>query len=130
MTWPHHLLTLDEWDALPEETEFQLEIVDGVLIVSPRPMFSHQLAVAQLNSRLNGQLPAQFAAVIEGELVIAERPLTVRAPDVIVTSTAFAEGNPARGRPADVLLAVEADTSRSASAPASRRSISTVCQSP
>ncbi|MGH3686111.1 MAG: hypothetical protein ACRDRE_12035 [Pseudonocardiaceae bacterium] len=36
-SWPDHLLTLTEWDTLPEDTSRRCGLVEGVLLVVPRP---------------------------------------------------------------------------------------------
>lgn len=107
LTWPDHLLTLRDWDALPEDTGFRLEVVEGVLLVAPRPGSFHQRAVTRLGYLLDGQLAPQLCAICAVDVIIAEHPLTVRAPDVIVTSTALADTNPLRIDAADVQLVVE-----------------------
>jgi Uma2 family endonuclease len=106
--WPDHLLTLEEWDALPEDTSRHYELVEGVLLVSPRAASMPQRASLRLSHVLDEQLPDQLTALPDVEVVIeAGFPATVRAPDVIVTSNALAEENPPRLHAADVLLAVE-----------------------
>jgi len=107
VTWPDHLLTIDDWAALPEDTRFRIEVVEGVLVVAPRPMSFHQRAVTRLSYLINEQLPRRYSALSEVDVVVEEKPLTVRAPDVIVTTTALADTNPARFAAADVLLALE-----------------------
>ncbi|HEY4454595.1 MAG TPA: Uma2 family endonuclease, partial [Pseudonocardiaceae bacterium] len=109
LPWPDHLLTLDEWIALPEGSPFWLELVEGVLIVAPRPRTLHQRAVTRLAYLVEQQLPDRFAASAQVELVIADKPLpTVRVPDVVVVDTAFAMANPARCAAGDVRLVIEA----------------------
>jgi Uma2 family endonuclease len=105
--WPDHLLTIEEWDALPETDGVRLELVEGVIAVSPAPRFWHLRAGSRLSHRLDDQLPADLVAVTEGEVVLVHQPLTVRRPDVLVTRTELYEPNPARVTAADVLLAVE-----------------------
>lgn len=105
--WPDHLLSLDEWDQLPEYDRFKVEVVEGVLIVSPRPLLFHQRAIHKLVHALNVDLPEVLSAVAEVEVVIDRSPATVRVPDIGVTTTAFAESNPARVPAVDVHLAVE-----------------------
>lgn len=105
--WPDHLLTLDDWDALPEDNRFRLEVVEGVLIVSPRPASFHQRAVTRLGYLINEQLPAECCALSEVDVILTEHPLTVRAPDVIVTGTELADSNPARYEATNVRLALE-----------------------
>lgn len=106
--WPDHLMTLDEWNALPEDNRFRYELVEGILIVSPRPVAFHQRAVTRLGYLIDEQLPDELAALSDVELIInAGPPPTVRAPDVIAASAKVVEDNPARLRPGDVRLAVE-----------------------
>lgn len=105
--WPQRLLTLDDWAALPETNERHIEVVEGVLVVSPRPMMLHQRVVRLLANQLDQQLPKKYDAVLEAEMVVTEVPLTVRIPDVMVVETALVDANPARCDASDVRLAVE-----------------------
>lgn len=107
MDWPHRLLSLDDWIDLPETPEHQVEVVEGVLVVAPRPMPLHQRAVARLSYLINEQLPLEFCALGEVEMLVAEEPLTVRVPDVLVAPTALVETNPPRLAARDVRLVVE-----------------------
>jgi len=105
--WPHRLLTLDDWAGLPEDPEVRAEVVEGVLVLAPRPMSFHQLAVTRLGYLLNEQLPEPLMALAEAELVVTELPLTVRVPDVLVTATKLVEKNPPRYAAEDVWLVIE-----------------------
>ncbi|MGW4828201.1 Uma2 family endonuclease [Amycolatopsis sp. SB7-3] len=105
--WPHRLLTLDDWAALPEDPEHRAEVVEGVLVVTPRPMSFHQLAVTRLGYLLNEQLPEALMALSEAEFIVSELPLTIRVPDVLVAATELVEGNPARYAAQDVRLVIE-----------------------
>ncbi len=107
LSWPNHLLTLEEWEALPEDTAMRLELAEGMLVMSPAPMSWHQRAVMRLGYRVDDELPPELTALTEVEVVVADRPLTIRVPDVIVTRTDVIETNPPRVAAADVLLAVE-----------------------
>lgn len=108
LPWPDHLVTLEEWKALPEDNRFRVELVEGVLLVSPRPLFLHQRAVTRLCYWLDEQLPDQLSALSEIEMVVTGSPLaTVRIPDVVVLDAELADTNPARCKPSDVSLAVE-----------------------
>jgi Uma2 family endonuclease len=107
-TWPDHLLTLSEWEALPEDSMHRIELVEGVLLVAPRPVSMHQRALIRIASQLDDQLPDDLTALGEVEVLVdAAFPPTIRVPDVVVTSDANAESNLARIDAADVLLAVE-----------------------
>lgn len=48
LSWPSHLLTLAEWEHLPEDEALRLELVEGVLVMSPRPHPWHQRAGMRL----------------------------------------------------------------------------------
>ncbi|PSK98220.1 putative restriction endonuclease [Haloactinopolyspora alba] len=51
---PDHLLTVDEWDGIEEsEASRQYELVDGVLVVSPRALPLHQIAAYRLAAMLD-----------------------------------------------------------------------------
>lgn len=107
-SWPGHLLTLDEWDALPEDTSRHYELVEGVLLVVPRPAPLHQRVMVRLTSQIDAQLPDEVTAVADVEVVIdARHPATVRAPDIVVIPTSRVAQNPARFEAAEVLVAVE-----------------------
>ncbi|WP_067479878.1 Uma2 family endonuclease [Nocardia amamiensis] len=108
MHWPDHLLTLEDWIALPEDSSRSYELVEGVLVVSPKPVLRHQFAVWRLAAQLHPQLPRQLAAVVDAELVIdPTQPPTVRAPDVLVIRRKALHDDLARVQPEDVVLAVE-----------------------
>ena len=108
LPWPDHLVTLDEWKALPEDTRFGVEVVEGVLLVAPRPVSFHQRAVNRLCYWFDEQLPLRSSALSGVEVVITGSPLlTVRIPDVVVVDAELADTNPARYKPSDVSLAVE-----------------------
>jgi Uma2 family endonuclease len=107
LSWPRHPITLAEWEALPEDSANKLEVAEGMLVMSPRPLFRHQKAGTRLETRLDGQLPREYTGLTDVEVLIAYEPLTIRAPDVIVTRTELYDDDPARCEAADVLLAVE-----------------------
>ncbi|MGH3319502.1 MAG: Uma2 family endonuclease [Streptosporangiaceae bacterium] len=87
--WPDHLVTLDEWSALPEDTTHRFELVEGTLQVSPRPSVGHRWALSELSYQLRGQLPDHLRALPEVEVVLFDtHPPTVRVPDLIIVSSA------------------------------------------
>jgi Uma2 family endonuclease len=98
-------MTLAEWDALPEDNSAQYELVAGVLIVSPKALRRHQLAMVRLASQIDEQLPAGWEVGADYEVLVrAEEPATVRAPDVVVVR---ADAPQQRALARDVALAVE-----------------------
>jgi len=78
-----------------------------VLSIVQRPLSLHQRAVVRLTSRLDEELPPDLTAIAEIEIIVTERPLTIRIPDVVVTRETLIEANRPRLAAADVLLAVE-----------------------
>ena len=61
----------------------------------------------RLGTLFDDQLPDHLTGLTDVEVLIALDPLTIRAPDVLVTHTDLFETNPPRYPAADVLLAVE-----------------------
>lgn len=107
LSWPSHQLTLAEWEALPESDEFRLEVSEGMLVMAAKPLSRHQRATARLAGVLDGELPHELIPLADVEVLLEEAPLTIRAPDVVVTRTALYEANPPRYAASDVLLAAE-----------------------
>jgi Uma2 family endonuclease len=107
-SWPDHLLTLTEWDALPQDTSRCYELVEGVLLVVPRPAPLHQRAMLRLCRQIEDQLPAELTVLPDVEVLVkAGEPPTVRAPDITITREACVAATPSRLEAADVLVAVE-----------------------
>ena len=107
VAWPNHQLTLTEWDALPEAEGVRQELVEGLVALTPMPLFGQQRFGARLSVALDDQLPPEFTAGPAIEVVVSDSPPTVRIPDVVVTHARIAERNPPRIVAADVLLAIE-----------------------
>jgi Uma2 family endonuclease len=102
------LLTLADWEALPEDNSRHFELVEGVLQVSPRPVWNHQRAITRLLGQLDSQLPADLTVQPEFELVLSGSfTPTVRVPDLMVVPALVGKANPARVQAEDVLLVVE-----------------------
>jgi Uma2 family endonuclease len=107
VAWPDHLLSLEDWAALPEDNSHRVELVEGTLHVSPRPVSDHQWALMELGYQLRAQLPKSLVALPEVEVVLFEHLATVRIPDLVVVPVELAREGPARYRASDVVLAVE-----------------------
>lgn len=107
LTWPNQHLTLADWAALPEAEGARVELVEGLVVMTPMPMSHHQRAGMRLGYRLDEQLPPEFTAIAAVEVVLVESPPTVRIPDVVITHSDVIEQNPPRIVALDVLLAVE-----------------------
>jgi Uma2 family endonuclease len=99
-------MSLDEWDAMPEDKN--LELVDGVLHVVPAAVPPHQKAQNRLAYWLDEQLPDSLTAYDDVDVTLdsSDRP-TVRKPDIVVVTTEAAVRGPKRFAAEDVVLAVE-----------------------
>jgi Uma2 family endonuclease len=99
------LLSVEDWDALPEDHSAHIELQQGVLIVTLRPLRPHARAAFRVAKQLDDQLPGNLEAIIEFEVCVdSAYPPTVRVPDVVVTRR---EGSERRLDGPDVLLAIE-----------------------
>lgn len=107
LSWPNHLLTMEDWEALPEDSTLRLELVEGVLAVVAQPYSRHRRAGNRLTYWTDDQLPPELVALGDVEVLVSDPPLTIRVPDVLVTRTDLSEANPPRFAAADLLLAVE-----------------------
>lgn len=101
------LLDLDAWDRLePLETK-RLELVDGIVIVTPRPAVApHILATAHLTQYLQTQGGA-LALPEPGVVITDATPATVRVPDLVVAAPDHESSDDARFQVGELLLVVE-----------------------
>lgn len=77
------LMTLDEFEQLPEEDEHLLELSRGVLVREPRPGASHGTAVILLGRHIaSWALDHGGIVTAETGFVLQENPPTVRGPDI------------------------------------------------
>lgn len=111
---PSHLLTVGEYLELGETETGYTELVEGRLLLNPSPLGDHNRAAFVLGMQLTHQLPAGLEVLpdvdIDLELAPADRPGTVRRPDLIVVSTDARlrqrrDGGVIRAR--DVVIAIE-----------------------
>lgn len=108
MTWPDHLLSLDDFERLPEDDSRRYELQEGVLHVTPKAASLHQRVVKRLAAMLDQQLNERWEAVPDVEVVLAAAyPSTLRVPDVVIAATDLIDQNPNRLHAQDVVLAVE-----------------------
>jgi len=108
MPWPDHLLTLEEWDELPEDEYGRSELVDGVLVVTPSATPDHQTVAFELGVQLRSALkPRGLGIVLDVDVVLAAGfPPLVRRPDLVVVSREM-QRRANRFTARDILLAVE-----------------------
>jgi Uma2 family endonuclease len=96
--------TLADVQALPENA--RVEVIDGALIVNPRPLPVHQRLVRRLAAQLEPQLPADWQLETDVDVMLSEVPLDYLSPDIVV----FGAGVPLTTRPIpreDILLVAE-----------------------
>ncbi len=96
----------DVW-ALPDVPGTRYECVDGELLVSPAPRFSHQIAVTQLLVALDAFLHTnRIGLVVAAPSDVVLDPFTLVQPDVHVVP--LADGRPADDEPLPTpMLAIE-----------------------
>jgi Uma2 family endonuclease len=108
-------LTVADYLGLGEDPDgVRYELQEGNLVMSPSPIPEHQIAFMRLARPLEDRLPSNLVLVpdvdIDLQLVPANRPGTVRRPDlVVVTREGLARRRGEGGvlRASEVVLAVE-----------------------
>src|SRR5271154_5672302 len=73
--------TVAELDRMPSDGH-RYELVDGVLVVSPRPTTVHQAVAGRLANVLDGASPEELAVVPEPAVQLD--PVTELSPDLVV----------------------------------------------
>jgi Uma2 family endonuclease len=114
----HGRWTVTQLRELPEDEFHRYEIDDGVLIVSPRPAFSHQRAAKQLIRLIDDAIEASGAKVEsapEVDTIIEERDDWLKVPDIIVVDQDAADCDPQSIEASDIVLAVEISGTRQSS---------------
>jgi Uma2 family endonuclease len=102
---PRGLMTLADWEALPEDNSAHYELQEGVLVASPRPAKPHQQAMFLLAMQIHPQLPEGWLHLEDFEVVVRSGPLPiVRAPDLVIVRS---DCGHARAQVDEVLLVVE-----------------------
>jgi Uma2 family endonuclease len=74
--------TVEELDRLPDDGR-RHELLDGVLVVSPRPTTLHQFTAFQLGKLLDGACPDDLCVMLEPALQLTATT-TEFAPDIVV----------------------------------------------
>lgn len=59
MSQAQHLMTLEEFDAMPRDERFNYELIDGVVMMSPSPSFDHQKVGANCTYHLRSKVGAK-----------------------------------------------------------------------
>jgi len=85
MAMPLHMpqYTVDDLESFPSDGN-RYELLDGYLLVTPAPGFSHQLVATRLATMLSNYLNPAGKAVVVGPGAVELRPKTHLEPDVLV----------------------------------------------
>jgi Uma2 family endonuclease len=78
---PGHLFTVDDLDRMPDDTR-RYELLDGVLIVSPRPRVPHQKVAFDLAMVLHDACPPHLLVIPEPAVMLSR--ITEFDPDIVV----------------------------------------------
>ena len=105
---PPGLVTLEEWDALELDEARRWELIEGGIVMTPRPRPLHQVVSRNLSQLIRKNLPASLVVLQEVEVTVEARfPPTVRDPDLVVVNRSVVDRNPVRVDPSDVVLVIE-----------------------
>ncbi|MFI1522050.1 Uma2 family endonuclease [Kitasatospora cineracea] len=103
--WMHHQITADEYDSWSEEQCTGIEIVDGMVVVSPGASKRHNRLARILANALDAAAGPDWNADTDFDVRLQDVPLTNRRPDVVVYRAETIDITPTR--PKHVLLVVE-----------------------
>ena len=81
-------LTFESWRALPE-TKQRYDIVDGVMLMPPRPTPDHQWILSEIFLRLRSFVNERGLGVVltaPVDLLVRREPLRTRQPDILYLS--------------------------------------------
>jgi Uma2 family endonuclease len=95
---PTELLTLEDFERLPEEDAYRLELVRGRAVREPRPGARHGWIVRKLYRALDAHLEENELGIVINEtgFLLSVDPPTVRGPDLAVITS---ESLPREGIP-------------------------------
>ncbi|MFB7946355.1 Uma2 family endonuclease [Kitasatospora phosalacinea] len=103
--WMHNQITADEYDSWSEEQCEGIEIVDGMVVVSPSASKRHNRLARILANELDAAAGPEWNADTDFDVRLQDVPLTNRRPDVVVYRAETIDITPTR--PEHVLLVVE-----------------------
>jgi Uma2 family endonuclease len=105
---PRDLVTLEQWDALDLDEARRWELVEGGIVMTPRPRPLHQIVSGNLRQLIRAALPDTLVVLQEVEITVEARfPPTVRDPDLVVVNRSVVDRNPVRVDASDVALVIE-----------------------
>ncbi|APS19535.1 MULTISPECIES: Uma2 family endonuclease [Streptomyces] len=103
--WMHTQISAARYASWSEEQCAGIEIVDGMVVASPKPSKRHNRLARILANALDATAGPDWNADTDFDVRLQDVPLTNRRPDVIVYRAETIDLTPAR--PEHVLLAVE-----------------------
>jgi Uma2 family endonuclease len=105
--WPDHFLTLEEFDALPEDKTHRYELEEGVLLATPAAIPLHQRVAQRLINALEQQAPYEWDFFGDVEVQLSATSPSVRRPDVVIGPEDQKNDSIPRFDASEVLVAVE-----------------------
>lgn len=103
--WMHEQITAEVYDSWSGEQCAGIEIVDGMVVVSPRASKRHNRLARVLANALDSAGGADWNADTDFDIRLQDVPLTNRRPDVVVYRADTIDLSPTR--PEHVLMVVE-----------------------
>ena len=103
--WMHTQISTEQYDSWSEEQCAGIEIVDGMVIVSPSASKRHNRLARLLANALDAAAGPEWNADTDFDVRLQDIPLTNRRPDVVVYRADTIDLTPTR--PEHVLLVVE-----------------------
>ncbi|MFC9967837.1 Uma2 family endonuclease [Nocardia ignorata] len=103
--WMHRQITAAEYDSWTEEQCAGVEIVDGMVVVSPSATKRHNRLARVLANALDAAAGPDWNADTDFDVRLQDVPLTNRRPDVVVYRAETLDISPTR--PEHVLLVAE-----------------------
>jgi Uma2 family endonuclease len=103
--WMHAQITAEQYDSWSEEQCAGIEVVDGMVVVSPSASKRHNRLARILANALDAAAGPDWNADTDFDVRLQDVPLTNRRPDVVVYRADTLDITPTR--PGDVLLVVE-----------------------
>ncbi|MEU0762803.1 Uma2 family endonuclease [Streptomyces microflavus] len=103
--WMHTQISAEQYDSWSEEQRAGIEIVDGMVAVSPNTSKQHNRLARTLANALDAAAGPDWNADTDFDVRLQDIPLTNRRPDVTVYRAETIDLTPTR--PEHVLLVVE-----------------------
>ena len=103
--WMHSQITAEEYESWSEEQCAGIEIVDGMVVVSPSASKRHNRLARMLANALDVAAGPDWNADTDFDVRLQDVPLTNRRPDVVVYRADTIDVTPTR--PEHVLLVAE-----------------------